>query len=229
MTTPKPPPWFEALVNAPDRAAFDAAIREDGVTPEAEAAYAKYRQWLEKSLHDGPSLSADTVWEEWEAKAAAEQPDAEAIQSHIRILLHKAFMRFQATGDTRLLSGALVALQSPEALAVVNPESIARLIELLDARRQPLKAGRPKGQLNRWRWRSARHVAAHLVEMLKTAWRNKHNQDKVPAKVVEKFVLDVIKEMKAGEAAKRRQGLRCKPLTRERVLALLNEAKGRRL
>jgi hypothetical protein len=215
--------------------AFDAACNEARVRPVSEGAYKEvdkarsdYQLALENACHNWPPLSLDTVWGEWDVKRAAEKPDADPkdIQSYITIQLHKAFMRFHRTGNSRPLLEALRALHTPEALASLDPVSVARLGELLNARGQPLKVGRPRGQPNRWR--SARHVAVFIVERIKVQWRSEYREDEVPADVVEKFVHDVIQFMKTWDTTKRRRWLRYKPLTANRVFMLLHESKRRR-
>jgi hypothetical protein len=223
---------IEGLRLASGREEAEALIREANKNRDcsnAEAAYTKYREGLERSSHDGPSLSVDTVWGEREAKAAAEQPDADqkAIQSYRAVILHKAFIRFHKTGEPRPLTAGLAALQSREALTSVNPESIARLKEFLDAKRQPRRRGTPGGAHQRWR--SALQVAALIVERRKQGWRIENCVDGVPDEVTEKFVDEVIADMNTWDATKRRRWLRFKPLTKVNVLALLREPKSRRL
>ena len=233
----RPPPGLvKTVAIALDPAAtateLDAALREARARekdPErVEKAYAEHRLALENAWRNAPPLSSDTVWAEWEVKHAAEKPDADLkdIQSYISVQLHKAFMRFHRTGNPRPLLEALKVLHAPETF--LNPESIARLRDLLDARRHPLKVGRPSGLLNRWR--SNRQVAAFIVECIKVQWRSDHRgEDKVPADVVENFVDYVVQFMNPWEVTKRRRWLRYEQLTRERVITLLNEAKSRRL
>jgi hypothetical protein len=233
-----PPPGLVKVVSialnpAANPTELDAALREARATEkdyeQAEKAYAEHRLALETAWRNGPLLSLDTVWGEWEVKRDAEKPDADPkdIQSYIAVQLHKAFMRFHWTGNSRPLLEALKALYTPEALASFNPESVAGLGELLKARSKPLKPGRPRGHINRWR--SARQVAAVIVERSKVQWRSDHREDKVPADVVENIVRDVIRFMKTWNATKRRLWLRYKPLTPEKVITLLNEEKSRRL
>jgi hypothetical protein len=155
---------------------------------------------------------SSVVWGEWEAA------DPKAIE------LHKAFVAFHETGDAASLTAVL---RSPEALQSVYPKSIARLRELLDARREPRTRGTPGGA--HLRWRSARQVAANIVERRKEGWRIEHNRNDVPADVTEKIVDEVIEFMKTWDAAKRRRWLRFKPLSKVSVLALLREPKTRRL
>jgi hypothetical protein len=98
-------------------------------------------------------------------------------------------------------------------------------LDLLE--RQPRRKGTPGGTLPRWR--SARQVAAFLVERIREQWFREHGGSGVRAQETEKFVAYVIEYMKTWKATELHRWLREKPLTSERVLALLREPKSKRL
>ena len=214
---------------------FEAALRDVRGTPgtekeyaEAEEVCAKYRQGLEDAWRNA-ALPLDTVWGEWVVKRRAERPKARvnAIQSYIAVLAHKAIMRFHMTGDPRPLAAALATLQSPEALAPLNSESIARLRELLDARSKPLRRGKPGGVAPRWRM--ANYVAAFLVELMKEDYRRMHGLEGVKATETERLIDCVVDHLQTWETTKRSGWLDDEPLQKDRIINILRQARSRRL
>jgi hypothetical protein len=230
------PDALAAMLSAPTREAFAAALRDAqpskrGRPPKAaaerEAALGERAQRKTNAWRDDPSRASDAVWGEWEAKAAAEQPDADpkAIQSYLAVVLHKAFMRFHKTGE---IAPLLTTLRSEGVLAPANPESLTRLIESLHVSGQPRKEGRPGGTHSRWR--RANYIAAWIAEPRLAEYQGAQTKagdltDDERLKVID----EVIEEMQHWHATKKGLWIDKDPFDRERVLKLLHDSKRKRL
>jgi hypothetical protein len=135
--------------------------------------------------------------------------------------LHQAIMAYHQTGDIEPL---LAAVRLPGALASADPESMARLIELIHARRAPpLKAGGPGAYLKRWR--NPKMVAALAARIRLDAWRAENRKADVPRSVREGIVDGIVEPMPAYV----RLSERVQKKFKDTVHGLIDKSKGRRL
>ena len=99
---------------------------------------------------------------------------------------------------------------------------IAGIIETLDLRTKPRKAGTPGGK--HLRWTIPEYVAVFYVDRYMDRWRSENGKTRVPEKIKDTFIDAALRKMKHSAMLKGKP-----PISRERVVTLLREPKSRRL
>ena len=178
---------------APSREFIEQIVRWDSARgPAVHEAYEERNRRLEEAWK--APLQATDVW------GIASGPVEKTA-----VALHAAIMTYHQAGDIKPL---LATLRSPGAMAFVDPESLCRLFEWLDARWRPLKPGGSGAYLERWK--NPRMVAALMVEINFAIWRVTNRKQQPPSYERAAIVEKVIERMSAtrglASAARRTSG-----------------------
>jgi hypothetical protein len=201
---------------APNREFIERIFRWDSKhRPAVHEAYEERNRRLEQEWK--ATLRPTEVW-----GIASDPVEKTAVALHKAMMAyHESYVRDPRANDIELL---LAAVRLPRALGLANAESFARLIELLHARGQPLKAGGPGAYLERWRL--PQYVAALMAEIQLDVWRVQNRKQPVlfheRTAIVDKVAEQVTPYMGLG-------GYDDKEAFKERVYQLLNDPKSRRL
>ena len=171
----------------PNREFIEQIVRRDSERrPAVHEAYEERNRRLGEAWK-APLQATDV----WEARDAAD-PASVALHKAMIVTVHKAMMTYHQTGEIEPL---LATLRSPGAMACVDPESLCRLIELLDAGGRPLKAGGPGAYLAKWK--NPQMVAALMAEILFAIWRATNGKWQIPPYERDAIVDKVIERMPA--------------------------------
>jgi hypothetical protein len=193
---------------APNREFIEWIVRWDSKSrPAVHEAYEERSRRLEQEWK--ATLQTTEVW------GVASDPVEKTA-----VALHMAIMTYHQTSDIEPL---LAAVRLPGALGLADPVSFARLIELLHARGQPLKAGGPGARLEGWQL--PQYVAALMAEIHLDVWRVQKRTQPVPFHQRTAIVDKVAEQMPAY----RELGEDDKEAFKDRVYQLLNDSKSRRL
>jgi hypothetical protein len=127
------------------------------------------------------------------AQRGLRQAAARAMALHNAMMAyHESYARDPRASDIEPL---LAVVRLPGTLALANPESFARFLELLHARTKPLKPGGSGAYLERWQ--NPQMAAALMAEIRIDAWRVTNRKQQPPRYERDAIVDKVIEQMPA--------------------------------